>query len=613
MNFFERQENARKLSFYLLFLFIIALAITSFSLGYGLQIVDKVFLNNENIFQHYKIYGAFPPGFISLANKTTSVFAAILLTITLVRSLKMAKGKNLMRLLGGVEILPSTQIPEEKRLLNIVEEMSIASGVPIPGVFVLRNETSINALAAGDTSQDHAIGVTQGALEQLPRDEMQAVIAHEFSHLLNGDMKLNSDLAGAISGIVLFREFGKFILETTRKSRSRKGSGQLLILGLFFWLIGSVGAFIAKLIQMAISRQREHLADASSVQFTRNPQALAKALARIKTISGSLIHSSQSIHFSHFFFANPEKSDFFSSHPSLQERIQHLDPHFNLEDFVTKVIKQDKLENKKEIEVGIEAGAGAWTAVTTGTAVSTGTAMITGAAVETVIENKEPIGSKILQSAAASIAAIPLYFKTSIPKPAVSQAVILGFLLSYQSKETSDKIFDFIEDAESISWGRKSFEFCKNNLEQGTTLFLLALRTCSTLPFEERKKFFFMLNKILLIDQKIVLAEAMQLALIHFHLNLQKENSSPILSSFPVKDARQRFMDLFKSGGQGAPVQWDLFLDDVRVLRRLAGKLNQEFFQELVSTINNQSIEADVKKEFIRFASMLFEIPALQN
>jgi Zn-dependent protease with chaperone function len=590
MNFFERQEQARKKSFYLLFLFVIALFITSFSLGYGFQIVVQTFFEGNNIILYFRETKSLPKEFISLSNKTSAIFGFLLLIVTLYRTLKISKGKNLMILLGGTEIQPSTKDNNEKRLLNIVEEMSIASGVTIPAVFVLKNEGSINALAAGESSQDHAIAVTQGALENLPRDEMQAVIAHEFSHLLHGDMKLNTDLAGAISGIVIFREFGKHLFEISRRGRSRKGSGQLVLVGIFFWIMGSLGVLVAKFIQMAISRQREHLADASAAQFTRNPQALAKALARIKAIMGSKIHSSQSLHYSHFFFANPERSEFLSSHPSLDERIKLLDPHFNIEEFVAQAIKKEANENELDNKINSSP-----TPVTS---------------VQKIQDLVGLVGLPMAHSlnlAESTLANIPSKFKDGLVDRKIAQAVVYGCILSIQTTEVAKQMTELIDDKNYKNWTHQAIEFCQNNRSSSTALMTLAIFTAATAPLEERKQFFSLLKRVLSVDHKITSMEALHLALIYFNLDLQKESMSPINTLPPIQDSWNRIFSISKNRTIG--LNWETFLEDVRKLRRLSGKLNQKFFLDLMASLNQQDIPESEKEEYKRLVCMLFEFP----
>jgi Zn-dependent protease with chaperone function/uncharacterized tellurite resistance protein B-like protein len=258
-------------------------------------------------------------------------------------------GRTVASMLGGRLILPETTDPDERRLLNVVEEMAIASGTPVPAVYLMEQEPGINAFAAGYTQKDMVIGVTMGSIRLLSRDELQGVIAHEFSHILRGDMRLNMRLMGTVFGITMIAMIGYFILRFTTTgirlgssgSRSGKMGGKggggglgaaILIMGVLLYVIGYLGVFFGNLIKSAIARQREYLADASSVQFTRNPAGLAGALKKIGGLSsGSRILSPHAHEASHFYFCNGLKRSFFqflATHPPLANRILRLDPSF---------------------------------------------------------------------------------------------------------------------------------------------------------------------------------------------------------------------------------------------------------------------------------------------
>jgi hypothetical protein len=213
-------------------------------------------------------------------------------------------------------------------LLNVVEEMAIASGVPVPQVYVLDEERAINAFAAGHTTGDAAIGVTRGCIQMLSRDQLQGVIGHEFSHILNGDMRLNLRLIGIIFGLLCIATIGRVLLST--RSRSSRDNNALPLVGLALVLLGAIGVFFGRLIQAAVSRQREFLADASSVQFTRNPGGLSGALQKIGRYSfGSRLESEHAPDMCHMFFGNGVSEPFFgllATHPPIPDRVRAIDP-----------------------------------------------------------------------------------------------------------------------------------------------------------------------------------------------------------------------------------------------------------------------------------------------
>lgn len=237
-----------------------------------------------------------------------------------------ADGAKVARSVGGIPVDPSTTDPAERKLLNIVEEMSIASGVPMPDVFVLPNEKTINAFAAGYETDNAAVAVTRGAIEQLSRDELQGVIAHEFSHVLSGDMRLNIRLIGPLFGLLVIAFLGRMFLYSGGGRGRGKGQGGIVILGLAIMAIGYIGVFFGRLIQAAISRQREYLADAAAVQFTRNPEGIGNALRRLGSRRvGSAIRHQHAEDTAHMFFAKALGSPF-ATHPPLTRRIREILP-----------------------------------------------------------------------------------------------------------------------------------------------------------------------------------------------------------------------------------------------------------------------------------------------
>lgn len=241
-----------------------------------------------------------------------------------------SSGEKVARSVGGRAVDPFTTDPDERKLLNIVEEMSIASGVPMPDVFILENEQAINAFAAGYDVDDAAIGVTKGAVQQLSRDELQGVIAHEFSHILSGDMRLNIRLIGPLFGLLVIAFLGRmFLYSGGRRTSSNNNNGGVVILGLAIMIIGYIGVFFGRLIQAAISRQREYLADASAVQFTRNPEGIANALRRLGFPAlGSKVRHEHAEDTAHLFFASALGSSL-ATHPPLPKRIRAILPNWD--------------------------------------------------------------------------------------------------------------------------------------------------------------------------------------------------------------------------------------------------------------------------------------------
>ena len=322
MDFFEAQEHAKQRTKRLVLLFVLAVAGTILA-GYAAAIL---LLNRTglSISAHYGDYDSAamepswwnPPVFLAVALGTVAVVGLA----SLYKWMQMRQGgAAVAEMVGGRLVDPHTIDLRERRLLNVVEEMAIASGVPMPAVYLLDGEPGINAFAAGLTTSDAVVTVTRGTLDRLNRDELQGVIGHEFSHILNGDMRLNVKLTAIVFGILVIGLVGRGILQSLGRGRISSGSGKnkggglalILALGLVFMLIGYVGYFFGRLIQAAVSRQREFLADASAVQFTRNPGGISNALKKIGGLAiGSAIENHEATQFGHFFFAQSFLSQF---------------------------------------------------------------------------------------------------------------------------------------------------------------------------------------------------------------------------------------------------------------------------------------------------------------
>lgn len=232
-------------------------------------------------------------------------------------------GQAVAESLGCTRIDPGSHDQAERKVLNVVEEMAIASGMPIPPVYVME-DSSINAFAAGSTPQNAALGVSRGAIESLTRDELQGVMAHEFSHIFHGDMRINMRAVAAIFGVMAVGLVGHILLRAGGRAGRRKEAAGIALVGLALLVVGSVGTFFARLMQAAISRQREFLADASAVQYTRNPAGIAGALRKIAEEHGSAVSSPQASQFNHMFFASGFNA-FFASHPPIDVRIARIE------------------------------------------------------------------------------------------------------------------------------------------------------------------------------------------------------------------------------------------------------------------------------------------------
>ncbi|HZF14322.1 MAG TPA: M48 family metallopeptidase [Steroidobacteraceae bacterium] len=328
MNFFARQANARATARRLIWLFVLAVVAVVLAVDAITLFVFSMFAaHREELTGSFADFMSAP----SLWVWTSLVVLCVIGTGSVYRSSQLSAGGGAVAQQLGAERVPhDTRDPLRRRLWNVVEEMSIASGVPIPAIYVLEDEHGINAFAAGHTTSDAAITVTRGALERLNRSELQGVIGHEFSHVLNGDMRVNIRLMGLLFGLLVIGYIGQFVMRGA--SGNRKG-GALVLAGLGVMILGYTGLFFGRLIQAAVSRQCEKVADASAVQFTRDPQGLRDALVKIGALEeGSRMHAAGTEEVAHMLFA-PGLSRAFATHPPLIERIRTLDPSFDESEF----------------------------------------------------------------------------------------------------------------------------------------------------------------------------------------------------------------------------------------------------------------------------------------
>ena len=329
MDFFERQEKARRKTKLLVAYFICAVVLLVVMVYFAALLL----LAGVQARQHLRFQSdADQPAALWNPEVFCGAALGVLAVIFLGSAYKVnefaAGGGAVATLMGGRLVPPNTTEANERKLLNVVEEMSIASGVPMPEVYVLEEEPGINAFAAGHTRGDAAVCVTRGCIELLSRDQLQGVIGHEFSHILNGDMRLNLRLIGLIFGLLCLATIGRVLLYARGGDRGRNNA--LPLFGLVLIVLGAVGVFFGRLIQAAVSRQREFLADASSVQFTRNPAGLSGALQKIGGYSrGSKLESEHAPDLCHMFFGNALNApimDAFATHPPLPDRIRAIDP-----------------------------------------------------------------------------------------------------------------------------------------------------------------------------------------------------------------------------------------------------------------------------------------------
>lgn len=342
MNFYKAQDIAKRKTRYLILLFSVVLFL--------LIVFSSVVL--IFIFAFSTSQASFSSVLSSLFSDeyrpifyAASVFiigGALLSSFS--KNKQLSKGGSVIAAsMGGIKLAFNTKSLNERKLLNVVEEMAIASGMPVPDVFILKSEKGINAFAAGNEPSDAAIGVTQGCIEKLTRQQLQGVIGHEFSHILNGDMRLNSHIILFTHGVGFIGDLGRILVHSRRVSVKGNRVGVKLAGGVLL-ILGWLGSVSGRIIQAGVSRQREFLADASSVQFTRDPSAIAGAL---KVIGGekasSIIKNKIAKEIAHMFFGEGFKNPFsllFNTHPPIEKRILSVEPEWDGE-FLESVLNEN--------------------------------------------------------------------------------------------------------------------------------------------------------------------------------------------------------------------------------------------------------------------------------
>lgn len=423
MNFFEQQDRSRNKSAQLILLFGLGVTGIVFAV-YMAVVVIFFYADAEGRTGGTHFTWFYPELFVGVALGTLIVIAGG----SMVKIISLRRGGSYVaESLGGRGINPATTDARERVLVNVVEEIAIASGVPVPMIYVLDNEAGINAFAAGYTYEDAVVAVTRGCLEQLTRDELQGVVAHEFSHILNGDMRLNIHLIGLISGILVLAVLGRILLHSSRgSSRSSKGSGGAVMIGLALLLIGYIGVFVSRMIQSAISRQREYLSDASAVQFTRNPTGIANALKKIGGFpAGTIVKSPMAAETGHMFFGKAFSS-IFATHPPIVDRIRRIDPSFSGDFADRKPIKTSVAISASPLVSAAADGAG-------------GRSM----AAEGIMNRVGTVSAENIAYSAKMLDAIPAAVREDLRDPFGASCVIYALLLDKDITEKNKQMTAF--------------------------------------------------------------------------------------------------------------------------------------------------------------------------
>ncbi len=440
MDFFEHQARARRKTSVLVVYFLVAVVLIILSVY--LAVAGVLFYGHSRSHSGTGATLWFPDVFMAV-----SVGTLIIITVgSLYKIAELSAGGEVVaRALGGRPVAANTTDLRERVLLNVVEEMAIASGTPVPPVFLLDHEEAINAFAAGTSPQNAVIGITRGSIDTLKRDELQGVIAHEFSHILNGDTRLNIRLIGILNGILVIALIGYFLMRTTSSSssNSKKEGNGLALLGVCLFAIGYIGVFFGNLIKSAVSRQREFLADASAVQFTRLPDGIAGALKKIGgLVYGSRLRSPRAEEASHMFFGNGVRESFLemlSTHPPLRERIRRIDPTFDglFPDVQQISYSSQDVVDPSTLATRLAARTGVHAAAVAG---AQGFAFEPAAAVAQVGAPR----TEHLDYAAALVASLPAEITAAVRDPLSAVATIYALLLDDDDSKIRSIQLDYL-------------------------------------------------------------------------------------------------------------------------------------------------------------------------
>ncbi|MCB9489663.1 MAG: M48 family metallopeptidase [Deltaproteobacteria bacterium] len=528
MNFFEHQDRARRKTGRLILLFVVTYVLMTAAV-YVVVYAGLVWKFPPSPFQQRLMHDYGLP--VWIAPEMLGIVAGSMLAVVAIASLVRVGtlrqgGSAVAKILGGTPVPPETRDPHKRRLLNIVEEMAIASGVPMPQVFVLESENGINAFAAGYEPADAAVTVTRGALVNLNREELQGVIAHEFSHILNGDMRLNIRLMGVLFGILAIALLGRLVTRfsfdasriSTRVDDARgklAGAGASLfvfVLGLTLIVVGYIGVLMGRIIKAAVSRQREFLADASAVQFTRNPDGLAGALRKIMHApSGSLIGNVEAEEVSHMFFGQGVKSflpSIFSTHPPLAERIARIEGR----PYDAKAAAEDARLHAgsavRDDALGFAAQAHDEPGAAVSRAIHEAVApmRVDAASVKTRVGN---LGLADLGIGAAIRATIPREVHDSSSYPAGSKILLAALLLDADESQRENQLRLLAMQGESVARTADAVfnAMAKMDPRARISVAELALRALNKLPYEEKQALVDRLRALIDMDGRVTFSE----------------------------------------------------------------------------------------------------------
>lgn len=509
MNFFEHQERARKQSRWIIFAFIGVALLIVLAVNLVVLVLVAAQVPLSTGVAHISQSGL---GSIlnpdSWANNAGLMFGSSAITGGIIGLASLGKiaslrsgGGKVARDMGAVIVTPDTRDPLRRRYYNVVEEIALASGTPVPEVYVMENEPGINAFAAGYTPADAAVAVTQGTLEKLSRAELQGVVAHEFSHIFNGDMRINIRMMGIIFGIMVLAILGRKFLSGSRyrMTGSRNdNAGAIVAIGFALTAIGYIGLFFARWMKSALSRQREYLADASAVQFTRDPDGISGALKKIAAYNHSSYLKADSEEVSHMLFGSGYRSLMFSTHPPLTKRIARIERGFDdseIEKLAKKLTAQERREHVQAEQAEKEQAQRLNAKEKTG--------MFD---VDSMIDNiGNPEFERILAAAMLS-AEIPSGLSSAAHSLEWAPEVLFYCLLDEDQKIREQQLHIVLEQMGDISEGKLSHLLSSNSTvvaEQRLPLLETLFPTLKRRPITDIEKIRNTINLLVTVDNKV--------------------------------------------------------------------------------------------------------------
>ncbi|WP_193092255.1 M48 family metallopeptidase [Halomonas colorata] len=567
MDFFTAQDHARRKTGQLVVLLIAAVIALIAVTTVVIAIVIHFMRDDRGSVTADSLLAALSPELVAVV--ALGVVAFVSIGGLFKRSqLRRGGGKVVAEALGGREINPNTENANERRILNVVEEMAIASGMPVPSVYLLQ-ETGINAFAAGFDTSDAVIGITQGAINHLSREELQGVVAHEFSHILHGDMRLNMRLISVLHGVLLIGLLGYILLRSTtsrgrsvrRNNQNNKGAVVVLALGVALAVIGYAGTFFGNWIKAAVSRQREYLADASAVQYTRNPNGIGQALIKIGShTQGARIEASQASEYSHLFFGQGMKLGFtrlLATHPPIRQRITRVMPGWNGEfnaSFSAPAVSDVANAGDKSVVGFADIPS-----------VHSSAATMTGASAQAAIASMGQPGPRHLANAKATLDALPARIRRATQDPYAVRALMYALLLS-QDIEVRKQQLASLQQVALPDVYREVMSHAGEVLMLRDQLRLplmeLALPALKNLSVDQATHFRQCMVELINADSKVSLFEWTLYHWLVHHLGLGKKDSGAAVRKLSdLQPECQLLLNVLARAGQSDPDKINAALD----------------------------------------------------